>query len=75
MLATIDYVGLGALIAATCAGVVSIIVALQQRPIKATVDAVHEQVTPSNGETLATITEENDLRHLDPANPPPKPVA
>lgn len=73
MIAT-DLVGLGAFVSALGAAIVSIIVALQQRPIAAKVEEVHAQVTPANGETLAGITEGNDLRYLDPAHPPAKPT-
>lgn len=68
MIAT-DYVGLGALISATGAAIVSIIVALKQRPLAAKVEEVHTQVTTSNGETLAQLVEKNDARH-DKDSPP-----
>jgi hypothetical protein len=50
--------------------IVTLIVA---RRTKARVEDVHEQVTTSNGESLASIVEGNDLRYLDPADPPPSP--
>lgn len=73
MIAAVDYVGLGALISATCAGIVSIVVAVTQRPIARTVTDVRDALQTENGETVASIVEGNDLRYLDPADPPPAP--
>lgn len=73
MLASTDLVGLGALISAIAAAVVSIIVALQQKPIAAKVEEVRSQVATGNGGTLGDIVEGNDLRYLNPKDPPPKP--
>ena len=63
-----------AVIGAVASAITSIIVAIRQSKIAPKVDEIHDQVTTSNGETLAAITEGNDLRHLDPNNPPPKPA-
>lgn len=70
MLAVTDYVGLGSLIAATCAGLVSIIVACRQGGTIAKVDDVHAAVTTSNGATLAGVVEKID-RATAPAETPP----
>lgn len=59
----IDYVGLGALISATCAGVVSIVVALQGRTTGARVEEVHAAVSTSNGHTIGELVEKNEERH------------
>lgn len=64
MIAATDYIGLGALITATAAAIVSIIVALRQNPIARKVDDVHEAVKTSNGTTIGEIVEANDLRDL-----------
>lgn len=56
----LDYVGLGALIGSTCAGIVSIIVALRQTSIGSNVSDVHAAVSTSNGNTLAGVVEKID---------------
>lgn len=61
-----DFVGLGALISATCAGIVSIVVALRQSNVSAKVDEVHAQVATSNGHTLGELVEKNEQRHNGP---------
>lgn len=61
MIGVTDYVGLGSLIAATCAGIVSIIVALRQNGTVAKVNDIHDQTATSNGRTLGEIVEANDL--------------
>lgn len=71
----VDYTGIATLVAAIGASVAGIIAAVVGRGTRSTVNDVHAQVTPSNGETLAGIVEGNDLRDLDPKNPPPKPAA
>lgn len=73
MVANTDFVGIAAAISATFAGLVSVIVAVRQTDTKAKVADIHDQVTTSNGETLAHIVEGNDLRGLEPNNPPPQP--
>lgn len=57
MIAT-DYVGLGTLISAIGATVVSIIVALRQTSTKQQVNEVHAAVSMSNGATLGGKVEE-----------------
>ncbi len=74
MLANTDYVGLATAISALGAAVVGIIVALRQTAVKAIAADTNAKVTTSNGEPLAAVVEANDLRYLDPHNPPPKPV-
>lgn len=53
----LDYVGLGALIGSTCAGIVSIIVALRQSGIGTKVEDVHAAVSTANGATLGMIAD------------------
>lgn len=65
-----DYVGIGAIISATAAAVVSVIVALQQRPAIKQVSDVHAAVSMSNGGTLAGAVEQID-RSTVPADVPP----
>jgi hypothetical protein len=63
MLAVTDYVGLGTLIAAISASIVSIIVAIKQQPIATKVNDVHAAVTVSNGHTIGELVEKNEIRH------------
>jgi hypothetical protein len=52
----LDYVGLGAVISATFAGIVSVLVAMRQTGVKAQVQQIHDQVQVAGpgsiGETL-----------------------
>lgn len=57
MLAQTDYIGLGTLISALGATIVSIIVALRQSGVKGQVDEVHAAVTTANGSTLGMIAD------------------
>jgi hypothetical protein len=72
VIGSIDYVGLGAVISATAAAIVSVIVALQQRPLGTKVDDVHAAVTTSNGTTLGMIADKvsAQLDAQDAADPP-----
>lgn len=63
MLATTDFVGLGALIGSICAGVVSIIVALRQTGARQGIEAIHDAVRMSNGQTLGDLAEINQARN------------
>ena len=69
----IDYVGLGALISATCAGVVSVVVALRQTETKQQVADVHAAVSMSNGGTLGGAIEQIDRSTVPPGVPPVSP--
>ena len=69
-----DYVGVGVLITASCAGVASVITAFTTRGTRAEVAKVHDAVHMSNGETIGAVVEANDLRYLDPKNPPTPPT-
>jgi hypothetical protein len=69
-----DFVGLGALISAIGAAVVSVIVALRQTSTKAQINEVHAAVSTSNGETIADLVEKNDARNTaQDSNPEAKP--
>lgn len=70
MLAATDYIGLGSLIAATCAGIVSIIVALRQNGTVQQVKDVHAAVSMSNGATLGQVIEKIDGRNEAIDKPP-----
>lgn len=59
MIAT-DYVGIGTLVTATAAALVTVIVAWRQTGTKRQVDEVHAAVSTSNGETLAGTVEKID---------------
>ncbi len=74
MLGATDYVGLATAISALGAAVIGIIVALRQTAVKAIAADTNAKVTTKNGESVASIVEANDLRYLDPKNPPPKPA-
>lgn len=63
MFAATDLVGLGSLIAATCAGIVSIIVALRQNAIAPKVEDIHNATQGSNGHTLVELVEQNAARN------------
>lgn len=58
MLAATDYVGIAAVISATAAAIVSIVVAFRQNGTVRKVDDVHAAVTMSNGTTLGGAVEE-----------------
>lgn len=67
MIASTDYVGLAAVISATAAAIVSIIVALRQAAVKSQVDTVksqvdevHAAVSMTNGGTLGGVVEKID---------------
>lgn len=70
MLAVTDLVGLGALITATAAAIVSIIVALQQKPIAAKVEEVHTAVATGNAHTLGELADAQEARHPESPAPP-----
>jgi hypothetical protein len=57
MLAAVDYIGLGTLVSAIGATIVSIIVALRQSSVKGQVNDVHAAVTTSNGNTLGMLAD------------------
>lgn len=58
---TTDYIGIGTLITAAAAAVVSIIVALRQSQTHAAVAEVQQAVQTSNGATIGEIIEANDI--------------
>lgn len=60
----LDYIGLGALISATCAGIVSIVVALRQPGISKQVDEVHAAVSAPNGLTIGEMIQKNEDRNV-----------
>lgn len=65
MIAATDYVGIGALVSAIAAAVVSIIVAIRQPIIGAKIQNIQEQVATSNGHTLGEVAEKIDQRNTD----------
>lgn len=63
MTAALDLIGLGALISATGAALVSIIVALRQPNMAKQVDEVHAAVSTSTDATLGELAVKNEERH------------
>lgn len=59
-----DYVGLGALISAIGAALVSVIVALRQSGTKSQVADIHDAVHMANGQTLGQVVEESQARDV-----------
>lgn len=72
MIATTDLVGLGALISATCAGIVSIIVAVRQGQISTKVEETHAAVSTANGHTLGELVEGQEARSIARGEAPTK---
>ena len=63
MIGVTDFVGLGALISATFAGLVSLVVAVRQTAVRAQVQEVRANTATSNGHTLGELVEKNEARH------------
>lgn len=64
MIGATDYIGLGTLITAAGATIVSIIVALRQTTTHAQLTDVKSAVTTSNGATLGELAETNQARNV-----------
>jgi hypothetical protein len=73
MIADTDYVGLGTLISAIGATIVSIIVALRQQGTKDAVREVHDAVKTANGQTLGELADAGELRRIEQAIQETKP--
>lgn len=69
MIGATDYVGIGTLVAAIGAAIVSIIVALRQPIIGAQVKDVREQVGTTNGHTIGQLIEGNEARKIAAGEP------
>lgn len=65
MIANTDYIALGTLITAIGTSVVGIIVAIRQTGSKAGIDAIHDAVRTSNGQTIGELVESNEVRRVD----------
>ncbi len=74
MIGNIDVGAIVTLIGAVSAAIISIIVALQQRPIATKVAEVHDAVATANGHTIGELAEAQEARHPEsPAPPSPAP--
>lgn len=57
MLGSTDYVGLGALISSTLAGITALVVALRQTGTNSQIADVHSEIKTGNGKTIARLAD------------------